>query len=278
MDRVLVGIDGSAASMDAGRWAADLTQRGGLDLVAARVFEPAQAELPPDQSAAHHHRQQEELDEWCASLRGQEPRRLLLEGDPPDALLAAAHDHQADLLVVGGRGQGGFLNLHLGSVAHHLAHHTTVPLAIVPTTGAMPVRHLVLGVDGSSGSHVAAEVGADLAACLGVGVTAVHAFEPLAIWVPANDADSWRRQAEADAETWARPVGEAGVDLKVDVDRDIHPAAAIARALDAQPGSAAVVGTRGLGGFTGMRLGRVPLQVVHHTGAAVVLVPPDEDT
>ena len=50
-------------------------------------------------------------------------------------------------------------------------------------------------------------------------------------------------------------------------------AAALCRAIDAEPDTLAIVGTRGLGGITGMRLGRIPIQLVHHTGAAVVMVP-----
>ncbi len=45
------------------------------------------------------------------------------------------------------------------------------------------------------------------------------------------------------------------------------------RALETHPGSVAVVGTRGQGGFSGLRVGRVPLQLVDHAGAAVIVVP-----
>jgi nucleotide-binding universal stress UspA family protein len=133
---------------------------------------------------------------------------------------------------------------------------------------------MVVGVDGSPGSLAAVEICADLAARLGVAVTAVYAFDPLVEWVPENDPRSWHHRAEADVGSWAAPIETAGLMLEIVVDRDIHPVAAIARALDAQPGSVAVLGARGLGGFTGLRLGRVPLQLVHHTGAAVILVPP----
>ena len=72
---------------------------------------------------------------------------LLVDGDPNALLDAAARD--ADLLVVGTRGAGGFAHLHLGSVAHHFAHHTQVPLAIVPTSAAgHQVGRVVVGVDG----------------------------------------------------------------------------------------------------------------------------------
>lgn len=278
MQRILAGIDGSPAALDALRWAADLAQRTRLELLAVRVFGPTQAELPPDQDTALHDQQQQELDQWCSSLpaEAQPVRSLLVDGDPPNALLGTARDEHADLLVVGGRGAGGFADLHLGSVAHHLTHHTTIPLAIVPRTGAVPIRHLVIGVDGSPGSVGAAEVGADLGAGLDVPVTASYAFEPFAEWVPESDPDSWRRWAEAEVRSWAAAVEKAGLDLEVDVDRDLDPVAAIARAVDTHPGSAAVVGTRGLGGFSGLRLGKVPLQLVHHTGSAVILVPPAE--
>jgi nucleotide-binding universal stress UspA family protein len=69
------------------------------------------------------------------------------------------------------------------------------------------------------------------------------------------------------------PIEYNGVAVTVDVDRDIHPIAALCRAIVAGPDTLAVVGTRGLGGISGMRLGRVPIQLVHHTSAAVVMVP-----
>ncbi|HET6951034.1 MAG TPA: universal stress protein, partial [Acidimicrobiales bacterium] len=131
-----------------------------------------------------------------------------------------------------------------------------------------------LGVDGSPGSLAAAQLCSELSTRLGVGVTAVYAVEPFAEWLPDSDPHNWRRRANADVRTWAAPVEQAGARLDVDVERDIHPVAALGRALAAHPGAVAVVGTRGVGGFTGLRLGRVPLQLVHHTGAAVILVPP----
>lgn len=275
MERILVGLDGSPAARHALDWAADLARRTEADLVAARAFVPTQAEISPEADVELHARERDELERWCLSLSGLRASAVLLDGDPPDALLAAADAQGADLLVVGGRGAGGFLHLHIGSVAHHLAHHTTLPLAIVPRSAAAEVTHLVLGVDGSPGSLAAADVAADLASHLDVVVTAVYAFEPFAELVPETDPRSWHHHAEIDARHWAAAVEKAEVPLALDVDRDIHPVAAIARALAAHPGAVACVGARGLGGFRGLRLGRVPLQLVHHTDAAVIIVPPE---
>lgn len=276
MERILVGVDGSPASHDVLEWSANLAGRAGLDVVAARVFVPTQAELAPGRDDVLHNEQLSQLDEWCGALPvgAARPRTLLVDGSPPDTLLAAANEQHADLLAVGGRGSGGFSHLHIGSVAHHLSHHTTLPLAIVPRTGSAPVEHLVVGVDGSPGSRAAVDFCAELAARLSVPVTAVFAFDPLLEWVAESDSRSWRRRAESEVNTWIEPIEAAGVAVEIDVDRDTQPVAAITRAIEAHPGSVAVLGTRGLGGFSGIRLGRIPLQLVHHTTAAVILVPP----
>lgn len=53
----------------------------------------------------------------------------LAEGSATQALLDAAE--QADLLVVGSRGRGGFRSMILGSVAHAVSAHASCPVAVV---------------------------------------------------------------------------------------------------------------------------------------------------
>src|SRR5690242_20546153 len=129
MKRMLVGVDHSDVSQHALEWAAEVCDRAGLALCAARVFEPTQSELGPDLDADLHVQQRQELEEWCRRLSlTTPPEAVLLDGGTHDALLAAAHELSADVLVVG-HDRAEFPHPEGGSTAHFLTQHTTVPLA-----------------------------------------------------------------------------------------------------------------------------------------------------
>ena len=158
--------------------------------------------------------------------------------------------------MVGPRGTGGIGGIRIGSVTGELAHRRSLRLGIVPLEAEdRPIRHVVLGVDGSEGSLAAADYCAGLAAPLGLPVTAVLASDLLLEWLPAHDSHGWRRRAEKHIDAWVAPLHAAGVAVEVVVDRDVHPAAAIARALLAHEGALAVVGARHVGGLAGLRRG-----------------------
>jgi nucleotide-binding universal stress UspA family protein len=273
MERILVGLDGSTASLDALRWAGRLAHATAAEITAVHAFMPPPHETPSADYDRLRQEAQERVTAWSAKLETEVPvSSLVVDGEPDDLLGLAAES--ADLLVVGTRRAGGFAHLHLGSVAHHLAHRSSIPLAIVPSAAAGDqVARIVVGVDGSAGSAAAVAFCATLVPLLSTTVIVVYAFEPFAEWVPENDPQSWRRTAEADVRKWVAPIEAVGVPVRVDVQRDIHPVGALRLAVAAAPNTLAVVGARGLGGFTGMRLGRVPIQLVHQSDAVVVMVP-----
>ena len=75
---------------------------------------------------------QKSLQDVGAAASGVTVIPVLEEGQPADVLCAEAEN--ADLLVVGSRGLGGFRGLLLGSVSQQVSHHAPCPVVVVPAS------------------------------------------------------------------------------------------------------------------------------------------------
>jgi nucleotide-binding universal stress UspA family protein len=139
MTLVVVGVDGSDNARAALRWAAEQARVQGADLRAVFVWQfpymdivptTLVATLPPyhEMQKAAEERLREIVDtaDLPAEVRVE---RVVVEGLASRALLDEAKD--ADLLVVGARGHGGFVGMVTGSVATHVVNHASVPVAVV---------------------------------------------------------------------------------------------------------------------------------------------------
>jgi nucleotide-binding universal stress UspA family protein len=72
------------------------------------------------------------LYELRDTLAGVEVERVVIDDrHPAEALVEASSD--ADLLVVGSRGRGGFKQMLLGSVSHAVVLHAVCPVVVVPS-------------------------------------------------------------------------------------------------------------------------------------------------
>jgi nucleotide-binding universal stress UspA family protein len=57
----------------------------------------------------------------------------VITGDPAEELINASHD--ADMVVVGSRGSGGFASLLMGSVSNKVTHHAACPVVVIRGKG-----------------------------------------------------------------------------------------------------------------------------------------------
>ena len=139
--KIIVGVDGSDQANRAVEWCATYAVALDAEVVAVHaietpVFVPViGSELPPPLSREDRAELSDRVtNAWCAPLaKANIPFRVeLLDGGPALAITEAAKTEQADLVVVGRRGQGGFAELLLGSTSYALVHHLNRPLLIVP--------------------------------------------------------------------------------------------------------------------------------------------------
>ena len=141
-DQIVVGIDGSGGGAKALAFAFEEAQRRDADLVGIYVWHyptlaatPAPfggVPLPPIEemeSAA-----QEGLNHILEGIEIPEGVRfegVVREGSPARVLIESSED--ADLIVIGTRGHGGFTGLLLGSVSQQVVSHAKCPVLVVPS-------------------------------------------------------------------------------------------------------------------------------------------------
>ncbi|MEV4611583.1 universal stress protein [Kitasatospora sp. NPDC049258] len=134
--RIVVGVDGSPASIEALRWAVDQARGRGARIEALIAWQYPVATgwsvpLPPVAYLADTSRKV--LDAAVAEAVGADGlvgiRAVVVEGGAASCLLDAARG--ADLLVVGSRGHGGFTGALLGSVSQHCVQHAPCPVVVV---------------------------------------------------------------------------------------------------------------------------------------------------
>lgn len=276
MERIAVGVGSSSAAAAAVGWAAEIAGKVGATLVAVHAVSERWNELPLDQRREMKDAVGEKLDSWVAPAveAGVAVEPVIYEGNPGAALMAHGEEPSVDLVVVGRTGDSagpGFL--HVGSVTEHLAHHATFPLAVVGS-GDPPFERIALGLDGSPESLVAVEWCTPIATALAASVVGVSIFEPVVELTRSGSPKNWRRGLEAEIEQWVAPLTELGVELTPVAERNLSPAEGLLEVADEHDVDMLVIGMRGLGGFTGLRIGGVALKVLHAAKRSVVLVPP----
>lgn len=297
---IVVGYDGSAASVLALDWAIETARERGRPLTIVHgisttgtgfpAMDLAQAQPLFEQTArdivADGARRAEKVLEvnqietqyWLGSAAGQ--------------IVEASRD--ADLVVVGSRGRGRLLGGLLGSTSYAVAAHSHCPVVVVRGPAGEDVEDLpqpsrpdpahpvIAGSDESAESQRAVDAAAEVAAQSRARLTLVRVAEPVipSTWTVIEAGAGGAGLEDPDVILgWARE----GVEREGERVREAHPSLDVTtQAVLGDPGSLLaglgkdagliVVGSRGRGGFTGMLLGSVSHRVIHDAVCPVMVV------
>jgi nucleotide-binding universal stress UspA family protein len=153
--RILVPVDGSEASGKALWMANEIAMKFGAELEFLHII----PDMPPpiadpvgmgglvyDYNASSEVLEQEAdrvIGDAKAKTTAQTVHTSKLRADGQriaDVIVQATRTKQADLIVMGTHGRGGFNRMLLGSVAEGVAHHASVPVLLVRSAEANAVR------------------------------------------------------------------------------------------------------------------------------------------
>lgn len=278
---IVVGVDGSRAGLEAAVWAAREAELRGVPLRVANA-------IPQWACSSTGRGQYADVAAWvrdgAATVLGAALERIeaaaprvrvdtaILAGDPRPALIEASEN--ADLLVLGNHGLGGFRGLLLGSVAYGVAGHAACHVVVVRELPSAPRGEVVAGVDGSPASAVVLDFAFAEAALRGADLKVVHAYSPLDAgggFAPLpDDFDDERVEVRMVREVLA---GRRELYPDVKVGEEVvrgHPVDVLRQA--SAGADLLVVGSHGYGEFGGLVLGSVSQGMLHHAICPLAVV------
>ena len=143
MPGILVGVDGSEHSRRALSWAMRQAAQEHVPLTvmtvhpnpvrpATEIYWGVHAYPEDSHNVEVAQRAVQEIVDKVASEMGEAAPEVTVNavtGDPAQELIKASGD--ADMLVVGSRGSGGFAQLLMGSVSSKVTHHAACPVVVI---------------------------------------------------------------------------------------------------------------------------------------------------
>jgi nucleotide-binding universal stress UspA family protein len=281
---VLVGVDGSAASLHALDWATAYAHRVGWALhIVCSYSLPSftAASLDGGYAALDDTTIQEGARSVLAEAKarvadaGVRATTEVATGDAAGVLVELSEEY--GLAVVGTRGRGGFTERLLGTVSSALPAHARCPVVVVPLRAE---ANRGVSWNGSGGP---AAPDAESAA-VAPGAAEIREVRRIVVGVDGSPQAERALQlpSSIDREQVLADIG-AGMDAMVDRHEAENPGLRIRRIVLEGTGAELltefstasdllVVGSRGRGGFRGLLLGSTSQAVLHHSACPVLVV------
>lgn len=292
--RALVATDGSPSAGTAVDLVADIEWPAGTTIRVVEAIEagaalfggpwPAVAMVQADALEAElRHAARETVEKARAQLSrpGLEVVAAVLRGRPATAVVDAAKNMQADLIVMGSRGHGTIESMVLGSVSAEVVDHATVPVLVArgPT-----IRRIVLAWDGSSCASAAADLIRTWPILAGSAIRVVSVADVEIPWwtgfpaagtpqllpIYADAANASRREHDELAREMTALLRSAGHAAEADR-REGDAATELLAAAKEWKADLIVMGTHGRTGLARLVLGSVARNVLHHAPCSVVI-------
>ncbi|MBD0694554.1 universal stress protein [Streptomyces sp. CBMA123] len=276
---VVLGVDARDTGSMTAAWAADEADRRNLPLRLVHAVPSVFREFRPFDQGRYHkalvERAEQALDRAAAVAWARHPGLALTtdlsEDVPAPALCRESRD--AALVVLGSRRLGRTAEaLSAYSVAVPVSAQAHCPVAVVrgPEHTTQDPPYLVLGVDGSPSSDAAVDFAFDLAD------ERRAALRILWVWhrPPVGNLDEHATVQLLRRLLFESTSGRQDRHPDVKVTHELvhgHPVEELGIA--SEHALAVIVGRRGNGGFTGMRLGSVPHGLLHRADCPVITVP-----
>jgi nucleotide-binding universal stress UspA family protein len=284
-EQIVVGVDASAVSWLALRWATAEAVRRGVSLRIVHAFHARLPDVAHDVLLAEANalkRATEVVDDAVEDVRrrarGLDVRTETVSGGASAALLEAARP--GDLVVVGNRGHSELAAALTGSTCQQVAMHARASVAVIRPQMRAQAGPVVVGYDGSGTAEAVLLAAFDQAEARVSGLVVVRAFRPSAPpWPPGApsptvfNASTARAALTADLEQLVAPLVDKYPRVKVDLRvAGGDPAQLLVEA--SRTARLVVVGSRGHGGFAGLLLGSVGLHLLHHAQCPVLISRP----
>ncbi|MEU6378759.1 universal stress protein [Streptomyces sp. NPDC046909] len=277
---LVVGVDGSPASLVAVDWAADEVARHGLPLRLVHATLRQRHEGGPPEARSERAAAEDILDTAAERARRRDAEvKVSAEAVPEDAVRALLHEApHAVALVTGAGGRGELTGLLLGSVPSALAGCAPCPMIVV--RGDVSGRHerILLGVTDPASGVEAVRFAFREAEARGCVLDAVRAWSRPAHEMtqpPLRAGDLGRRREHAVSELLDAALYDAALDRPAVRVRRATVEGSARKVLLRRSGAADLVivaARRGHGRFR-PRLGRVAHGLLQHAECPVAVVP-----